>query len=188
MAASNDAALLVSGTIDRARGETLRQDAQGSGGAVSYILESREVRGVPFRGTAPGGDPATWDLALNREVPISLKVSTGVGKATLDLTGLQLTGLDVNSGVGQTIVTMPAQGRFAAKIDAGVGEVIVQVPTGMAARIHVTSGLGSVVMPTGYARDGDWYVSPGYATATNRIDLDISGGVGRIAVEEIGGR
>lgn len=188
IAAASDTTMLVGGTVDRLRGETLRQEAQGTNGAVTYVLESRAVRGLPFGATPPGGDPAIWDLRLGRDVPIALKVSTGIGQATLDLTGLQLTNLDVSSGVGQTIITLPGQGRFSAKVDAGVGEVIVRVPTGMAARIHVNSGLGSVDMPTGYARQGDWYVSPGYDTAANRIDLDINGGVGRIAVQEIGGR
>ena len=78
-------------------------------------------------------------------------------------------------------------GAVPARV-AGVGEVIVQIPWGMAARVHVNTGLGNVETPSGYTRQGDWYVAPGYDTAANRVELEINGGVGRIAVQEIGGR
>ena len=116
--------MLVTGTIDRARGERLSQDYQGSGGIGAYTLKTDEARGLPFGVSTRGTNDLTWDLQLARDLPIALTINSGVGKATIDLTGLQLTRLDVNTGVGQTIITLPAQGRFSAKVDAGVGEAI----------------------------------------------------------------
>jgi hypothetical protein len=186
--AGNDGAMLVGGTIDRARGERLEQDYRGNGGSGNYTLKSEEVRGLPFGVSTRDGDDPTWNLQLARDLPLFLKVNSGVGKATIDLTGMQLTGLDVDTGVGQTIITLPATGRFSASVNGGVGEVVVRVPAGMAVRVQIDAGLGDTQVPSGYTRQGDWYVSPGYDTAANRIDLDINGGIGRVAVEEVGGR
>lgn len=188
IAAGSDSTMLVTGTIDRARGERLSQSYQGSGGVGIYTLKTDEARGLPFGVSSRGTNDLTWDLQLARDLPLALAINSGVGKATLDLTGLQLTGLDVSTGVGQTIITLPAQGRFSAKVDAGVGEAIVRVPAGMAVRVHISAGLGNTEVPSIYTRQGDWYVSPGYDTATNRIDLEINGGIGRVAVEENVGR
>ena len=189
IAAASDGTLLVAGTVDRARGERLAQEYRGTDGIGSYTLESEDLRGLPFGvGSRKGEDELTWDLRLAPDLPIALKVASGVGKATIDLTGLQLTGLDVNTGVGQTIVTLPAQGRFSVQVNAGIGEVIVRVPAGLAVRVHIDEGLGDTQVPSGYTRQGDWYVSPGYDVATNRVELDINGGIGRIAVEEVVGR
>lgn len=179
IAAGSDGGMLVTGTVDRARGQRLVQDYQGSGGVGSYTLKTDE---------ASGNGDLNWDLQLARDLPISLYVKSGVGRATIDLTGMQLTGLDVDTGAGQTIVTLPTQGRFSANIDAGIGEVIVRVPVGMAVRVHISTGLGNAHVPSGYIQQGDWYVSPNYDTATDRIELDISGGIGRIAVEELAAR
>lgn len=188
IAAGSDSTMLVTGTIDRARGERLSQDYQGNGGVGTYTLKTDEARGMPFGVSSRGTNDLSWDLQLARDIPLALTINSGVGKATIDLTGLQLTALDVNTGVGQTIVTLPAQGRFSAKVDAGVGEAIVRVPAGMAVRVKISAGLGNTDVPSSYTRQGDWYVSPGYDGATNRIDLDISGGIGRVAVEENVGR
>lgn len=188
VAAANEGTLLVSGTIERARGERLAQDYQGTNGSATYTLASTETRGTPFGVSSRNGDDMIWDLRLAPDLPLSLNVKSGVGKATIDLTGLQLTGLDVNTGVGQTTVILPARGQFSAKVETGVGEVVVRVPAGMALRVHISAGLGNTQLPSGYTRQGDVYLSPGYAAATNRIELDVTGGIGRVAVEETAGR
>ena len=184
VAAASDGTMLIAGTIDRARGERLAQDYQGTGGIATYTLKSEETRGLPFGVSTRDSDDMTWDLRLAPDLPIFLTVKSGVGQAMIDLTGLQLTGLDVDTGVGQTTVTLPARGQFSAKVNTGVGEVIVRVPAGMALRVHINAGLGNTQVPSGYTRQGDWYVSPGYDTATDRIALEVNGGIGRVAVEE----
>jgi len=110
-------------------------------------------------------------------------VSTGVGQSTLDLSSLKVTDLRVSSGVGQTEVWLPAQGRVTARVSGGVGELIVTIPEGMAARIHGSAGLGGLSVAQRFARQGGGdYVSANYATADDRVDLDISGGVGEVVV------
>jgi hypothetical protein len=184
---SAGAGRLIDGTVDRARGERLDRSSSRDGDTARFTLKSGGERSFPFFGLRYGGDNA-WDLQLNPDLPTRLKVSTGVGQSTLDLQRLQLTGLDVNTGVGQTTITLPARGQFSANVDAGVGDVTVKIPVGMAARIRVQPGLGDSQLPSGYQRQGDWYVSPGYDTAQQRVDMEVHGGVGRLPVEQVGGR
>ena len=124
-----------------------------------------------------------WDLKLTKEIPVALEVDTGVGQSDLDLSGMQITSLDVDTGVGQTTVTLPAKGNLKVDMDGGVGEVIIRIPETLAARIHAKSGIGSVHVSGPYQKkDRDW-VSDNYETAADRVDLDVSGGIGSIDIE-----
>jgi predicted membrane protein len=95
---------------------------------------------------------------------------------------LKVTDLKVSNGVGQTEVWLPARGQVSAKISGGIGQLTITVPEGMAARIHASTGLGSLSISSRFARQDDVYISGNYSTAEDRIDLDISGGVGEIII------
>jgi hypothetical protein len=149
------------------------------GGTAHYALTS-EGTGQTFFPANKGG---TWDLALTGLVPLELHVKTGVGTVELDLAGMQLARLAVDTGVGAATLSLPARGRFEADVSSGVGAVTIRVPADLAMRIVAARGLGAVQLPDGLRRDGDTYTSPGYATATDRVDLRVTGGVGAINIE-----
>ena len=173
--------LLVIGTVSSSRDERVTQDFQVTGNTARFVLRSQGVPFFPFIG--PQEDRA-WDLNLTPSVPLSLKVSGGVGDAQIDLTGLNVTQLDLSEGVGRTIVTMPAHGQCRAGISGGIGDVTVRIPTTMPARIHLSTGLGNTDISTAYERQGDSYVSRGFDTAGERVELDVSGGIGKVAVQQ----
>jgi hypothetical protein len=179
--ALKDSANLVEGTVVTGPGETVMRDWRVDSGVAHYQLHSE---GIPFRPWwGWRSDNRTWSLDLSSSVPMSLRVDTGVGESQIDLSGLKVTDLDVNSGVGQTSVWLPAQGRVQAKVSGGVGQLIVTIPEGMAARIHASAGLGGLSVSSRFASQGGGeYVSSNYATADDRIDLNISGGVGQVVV------
>ena len=56
----------------------------------------------------------------------------------------------------------------------------------MAARIEAGAGLGATSVQGDYERHDNVYVSPDYETATNRVDLQIRGGVGTITIRQLG--
>ena len=91
-------------------------------------------------------------------------------------------------GVGQTRVILPDEGRFQAKIDCAIGQTIVVIPAGLEARIRVDTGLAASQLPAGYQRRDDIYTSPGYATAENRVDLEVSQAIGNVTIRHSGGR
>jgi hypothetical protein len=130
-----------------------------------------------------------WNVGLNPEVPINLRVNGGVGSTTLDLNDLTLTGLDVNSGVGSLILSLPAAvTSYDVSIDGGVGSVTLDVPNDAAMRITVDTGLGGVSLPSNFDRvsgdsdnSGVWETS-GYRSAEQQINIDYNGGVGSLTV------
>ncbi len=134
----------------------------------------------PFVGS--WGDQRGWDLGLNPDVPLQLEISLGVGQSDVDLTGLTLSDLEVSMGVGQTTVILPDEGRFRAKIEGAIGQTVVVIPAGLAARIHVDTGLAGRQLPDGYQRRDDVYTSPGYESADNRVDLEVSQAIGNITI------
>lgn len=171
--------VLLLGSADLAPGETLRKEYRVENGTAFYSLGSRSVWRFPGWG---GITDRLWDLHLTRALPMRLTISAGVGESTLDLAALQATEVTLSAGVGRSTITLPALGRYAAVIDTGVGEVTILLPRGLAARITVSTGIGDVQVVGDFERDDDVYVSPGFADAENRVDLDISGGIGRIIV------
>jgi hypothetical protein len=179
-----ESANLVEGVIRLGRGERLMRDFAVEDETATFTLRSEGVAFGPFVGS--WGDQWGWDLGLNPDVPLRLEISLGVGQSDVDLTGLTVSDLEVNMGVGQTTVTLPDEGRFQAKIEGAIGEMIVVIPEGMAARIRVDTGLAASQLPDGYQRRDDVYTSPGYESADNRVDLEVSQAIGNITIRHAG--
>jgi len=87
-------------------------------------------------------------------------------------------------GVGRTTVTLPEEGRFYATIEGAIGETVVVIPAGMAARIHVDTGLTVRDLPDSYQQRGDVYTSPGYASADDRVDLEVDQAIGKVTIRQ----
>lgn len=174
---------LIQGTIRLMSGEDLKQEFNPDRDPARLTLRSSGQTWFPVIGG--WGDKATWDLGLNPEVALNMDLSLGVGKIEVDLTGLDMTSVEVSLGLGKTIITLPDEGRFTAKISGAIGETYVVIPQGMAVRIHVSTGLGTSSMPSGFIRHGDTYSSPGYESAEDRVDMDISQAMGMITVVDL---
>jgi hypothetical protein len=146
-----------------------------------------KVRNSPrfFWGWIPG-ESLDWDVHLNGDIPLNLKIDSGASAAVLDLTDLKVVELDINTGASSTAVTLPANaGNTLVDIDSGAASVNVRIPTGVAARIRVKSGIASINVDSNrFPRlDGGLYQSADYATAANRADITIDTGVGSVEVK-----
>lgn len=172
----------VRGTIETTGGVRVTDRFTRSGNSARLELGTRS-RGLFSFGAVRGGP---WNLSFNSSVPISLHVDAGVGHSTLQLRDLRLSSFDLDAGVGTVDLTLPASGSYRAGIDAGVGKVNVRVPRGMAASIRLDRGIGTVRVAPEFTEDGkDRYVSAGYATAANRVEIAIDGGVGGVTIEQL---
>lgn len=132
------------------------------------------------------GDSLDWDVHLNPEMPLSLKVDSGASASLFDLSDLQVTDLDVDTGASSTEITLPAHaGLTNVDIDTGAASLKLHIPTGVAARIRVKSGLASInINQNRFPRlEGGICQSSDYASATNRADIAINTGVGAIEVD-----
>lgn len=176
---------LLAGTIATGRGETLEAGYRIDDGVAEVDLRARQ-RGTGFS-IGGRGDQRRWDLELARDLPIDLTIDSGVGESTLDLRDLILTAFDLDAGVGEVTIVMPSTGGFEGSVDAGVGEVTVRIPRDVEVLMDVETGLGGVDVRGSWARDGDTYRTDGYDDADDedRIELDLSGGVGQITVERV---
>jgi hypothetical protein len=69
------------------------------------------------------------------------------------------------------------------KAETGAAALVVEVPTRVAARIRSRMAIGSSqVDEARIPRTASGFESADYATAANRVDLDLQGGVGSIRV------
>jgi hypothetical protein len=126
-----------------------------------------------------------WQLGLAAEIPLDLRIEVGAARVDLDLATLLVRDLDLRTGASDTRLTMPAAaGQTTARIESGMASVMIRVPPGVGARIRSAVGLGVVDVDQSRFRpaaSGGWDTAD-YATAANRLDLDLHGGVGRVTV------
>lgn len=125
-----------------------------------------------------------WDVGLNPNVPLSLAFETGASQTRLDLSALRVTDLSLKTGASATDLTLPSgAGLTRARVETGVAAVHVQIPNGVAARINGKMGLGALnVDRQRFPYRGGVYESDDFATAANRVELQIEGGVASVDV------
>jgi hypothetical protein len=131
-------------------------------------------------------DAAIWDLRLAPATPMRLTLETAVGEGTIDLGQLRVTDLTLKAGVGQTMLTLPREGQVRADVSGGVGETTIRIPADLAVRLALDTGVGTVHVPAAYQKQGNIYVSEGYETAANRVDLTVSSGIGDVVIVQDG--
>jgi hypothetical protein len=125
-----------------------------------------------------------WDVGLTAEVPLDLRIDAGASRALLDLGVLRVRSLELHTGASDTRVLLPrAAGATAVRAEAGAASLTFEVPAGVAARIRSRMAIGSTQVDLArFPRTVDGYESPDYATAQNRVDIDVQGGVGSVRV------
>ena len=174
-----ESANLVEGVINVGKALKVNRRFAVAGKTATFTLNTESVTFSPFTGW---GNKWSWELGLAPEVPLGLEVGLGVGLADLDLAGLTVDDLEVSMGVGRIVVTLPDEGRCYAKIEGAIGETVVVIPAGMAARIRVDTGLTVHNLPDSYQQRGDVYTSPGYASAEDRVDLEVDQAIGKVTI------
>jgi hypothetical protein len=186
LASRAESANLIEGTIRPGRGEKVARDFAIEGEKATFTLRSEGVSVGPFPGG--WGGQWTWNLGLNSDIPLDLEISLGVGQSDVDLRDLMVSELDMDMGIGQTTVTLPEEGRFWARIDGAIGQTTIRIPEGLAVRVHVDTGLAARQLPHNYRCRDDVCTSPGYESAEDRVDLDVSQAIGNVAVRQIEAR
>ncbi|RPI22891.1 MAG: hypothetical protein EHM70_23215 [Chloroflexota bacterium] len=176
---AGSAETLVSGEVRRARSETIHTDYQVSGKEGDFSMTSEGMRMFfPSIGSASW----SWDLDFNPAVPLEFDIDLGMGDVRLDLQDLQVNDVHGDIGLGRVEVTLPEQGSLEVDINGAMGETIIIVPAGVEVRLQADTAMSFVSAPDGYTRDEHTYTSPGYATAENRVDLNLSQAMGHIEV------
>ena len=123
-------------------------------------------------------------LALTDRIPWTIQVGGGATNLSLDLRHLQLTKLDVSGGANRMDAQLPAaKGTVMLEVSGGASNLTLRAPAETQWRIGVSGGANAVTIngSTTGALGGDFErQSPGYDTATNRYDIQISGGASHL--------
>jgi hypothetical protein len=95
----------------------IRYDVTGFRGRLS-------VRHPNHSGIA-GKTVADWDLRLNRDTPLDVKVKLGAGESRLDLGSLTLRNLEVELGAGSLRLDLTGTPKktMDVKVRGGIGEI-----------------------------------------------------------------
>jgi len=121
-------------------------------------------------------------MALPGGVPLDLYVTSGVLSADLDLSLHQLRYLDIDAGVSNLKLRLGVpDGSSQVVIDSGVTNLEIAVPHGVGIRAIAEVGVGARGLSgAGLRQVGTAWEDDLYATATSRLDIRLTAGVGRI--------
>ncbi|MGJ7921917.1 toast rack family protein [Neobacillus sp. LXY-4] len=121
-----------------------------------------------------------WDLKVNDDVPLELKVNSGASESNLNLTGLQLRDLDVNAGIGDITIDLGGKWEesFDVSLDMGVGQSTIILPEDVGVKIKSTKGIGHAEFVDFISKGNGVYVNEAYENADVIINVKTTLGVG----------
>lgn len=159
----------------------VKQSAHISGDRLKAKVEVGPSFFPPFVSNWGGLE---WNVSLNRDIPVSLKLEMGASQSEIDLRDLRITDLKVSTGASKTDLTLPANaGETTVKVELGAASLDMSVPDGVAARIRAEHGVAAIEVDTArFPYSNGIYESADFSSAQNRVDIQIEAGAGRVAV------
>jgi len=101
------------------------------------------------------------------------------------LSQLQLTELNTDVDLSNYTVDMPSTaGSVHVYIDADLSNLEIIIPHGVAVKLVTDTDLSILkVDEHRFPRNGDYYVSPDFASAKNRIEIELDCDLSRVQVK-----
>lgn len=135
----------------------------------------------PPRPLTVGKSVAEWDLRLNDDTPLDVRVKLGAGEARLDLGGLTMRNLEIELGAGalKLDLTGTPKKTMDVKVRGGVGEAIIRLPREVGVEVEAHGGIGEITA-AGLRKSGSTYRTE--PAERGRVDMRVSvhGGIGAI--------
>ncbi|MDD4859211.1 MAG: DUF5668 domain-containing protein [Dehalococcoidales bacterium] len=130
-------------------------------------------------------DETNWRIELTRRIPLKLDIKSNVGDLNLDFSQLMLGDLQMDLNAGSCSLGLPPpMEKTTANIKANVANLEIMIPEGVAVRIKATGNLSNLVVDTSrFPKKGDYYVSDGYSTSPNRLEIELNCNIGRVEVK-----
>ena len=165
--AGGTASGLVEVTADR---PTIASEASRSGDLARVRLSTAIERwGWDWR------SGHSWQIGVATRVPAMLDMQAGAGNFHVDLSTLSAVSACFGIGAAELTVVLPRPtGEVPIRIEGGAASFIVVVPAGVHARVS-TTGLVTTSGPS---------ETPGYATATDRVTVTLTGGAASVRVTQ----
>jgi hypothetical protein len=109
-----------------------------------------------------------WDIRINPNIPITLKLNGGAGESSLDLSQLKLTNLKIDGGVGKTVMELPeSPDGYGVQVDGGVGKIEATLPRNTSIDFNVAGGVGAIKL---------------YIPENAAAKASVSGAIGKVKV------
>ena len=177
----------------------LKPEVDYSGSTLSVRTPDVDVRGDSLWDL--GDYRYEWDLRLNDDVSMEMRVNMGAGRADLKLGSLSLTRLELTRGAGEVLVDLSGstsltrlnigggagavtvdltgnwQQDLEATIEGGVGKRTLILPRDTGVRVKVEVGVGGVDA-AGLTKEGEYYTNDAYGQAEVTLQIEVAGGVG----------
>ncbi len=193
-------------TVASGSGSDWRIGGTSDGGRAPSI--DRSASSLTARVDSTGnvfGARSAWDVVLPAAPKTDLTVTENAGSAHLGLAGMSLGRVDltVNAGDGRVDLTGTTPSRLSATVNAGsakiqlpsasmsgdltvnAGSIALCTAPGTAHRIQTSDNLtaGYDYGGHGLVQSGNVWTSPGWDTATTRIDLTTSANAGSFQLD-----
>jgi hypothetical protein len=123
-------------------------------------------------------------ITLTDRIPWTIKIGGGAADLRLDLRRLQLSKVDISGGASRVDAQLPApKGTVVLAVSGGASDLTLRAPAETQWRVSVSGGASAITIDRSIfaALGGDFQQqSPGYGSATNRFDIEISGGASHV--------
>jgi len=127
----------------------------------------------------------SWQVRFNRNIPLTLDINSAASNVNLDLSQLQITELAMDVDLGNYMVKVPSSaGSVHVYIDADLSNLEIIIPDGVAIKLVTDTDLSVLkVDEHRFPRKGDYYISQDFASAKNRIELELNCDLSRVQVK-----
>lgn len=118
-------------------------------------------------------------IKLNANPVWNINISAGASKVDFDLSKFKISNLEVKGGAASMDLKLgePKTQNMMVNVSTGVSEVSISVPENAACQIISKTGLSSKSFNGFESKGNNQYETPGFATATNKIYLNLKGGI-----------
>ncbi|GAA0317440.1 hypothetical protein GCM10008967_05020 [Bacillus carboniphilus] len=163
----------LEGRIEDSKEPKVSYKLNGDKGKLTVAQKSKQ--GINFKDNE-------WDLQLTKDVPLSLKISTGAAETDLNLSGIQLTDLDIETGVGELNLDVSGDWKesFDINLETGVGQVTVILPSNVGVKVTSSKGIGSAEFKDLISQGNGVYVNEAYENSDIIITVNAEMGVGEV--------
>lgn len=130
------------------------------------------------------GKKLSWDITINRTIPLKVKMETGASDNYLDFTNAQLEELHLETGASSTEILLPEGCAFTSvHVESGASTIKIHIPQKVAARIKVSGLIGKTINTERFVQNGEYYQSSDYENAKNRVEIHVESGVGSVEID-----
>jgi hypothetical protein len=127
------------------------------------------------------------EVTLNPAVPWEVEVRGGAARIDVDLGGLELSSFVLKGGINDLALTLPEpSGVVPMRLSGGASKVSIRRAAGVEARLSLKGGASELTFDEqSFDAVGGKVLlqSPGYDGATDRYEIEVSGGASEISIQ-----